>query len=167
MSQKVARKLIEVTGLKDKLKWEVNVVDAPIVNAMVLPGGKIFVFTGILPVVKDENGLAAVMAHEIGHQVARHSAEKLSKTLVFFMPLVIVLDAVFGMGQFSSAILQLGFMLPFSRKLESEADYIGLLLMAQACYDPNAAIEMWKRMSQVGLRGCWLRPRFALMIFQK
>ncbi|TPX46777.1 hypothetical protein SeLEV6574_g03061 [Synchytrium endobioticum] len=148
MAQKVAHKLIQVTGLKKTLNWEVNVVDAPLVNALVLPGGKIFVFTGILPVVHDEEGLAAVLAHEIGHQVARHSAEKLSKTLVFFLPLTIALDAVLGMGQFSVALLQLAFMLPFSRKLESEADYIGLLLMAQACYDPKAAIDMWRRMSQ-------------------
>ncbi|TPX36581.1 hypothetical protein SmJEL517_g01258 [Synchytrium microbalum] len=103
-----------------------------------------------MPVCQDEPGLAAVLGHEIGHQVARHSAEKLSWTVTFTLPFVLIMDIVFGMGTFSQALLQVGFLLPFSRNIESEADFIGLQLMAQACYDPAAAIGIWERMKKVG-----------------
>ncbi|KAJ3087324.1 hypothetical protein HK102_011357, partial [Quaeritorhiza haematococci] len=143
--RKVAERIIKVSGMND-LSWEVYVVNSPQRNAFVLPGGKIFVFTGILPIVGDEDGMAAVLGHEIAHQVARHSAEKLSylKVLIFFqLVLSLFMDPRLI---FNRVFLEFGLMMPFSRKMESEADYIGLKLMAQACYDPRVAITMWERM---------------------
>ncbi|KXS17901.1 hypothetical protein M427DRAFT_30031 [Gonapodya prolifera JEL478] len=145
--KEVAVRLIAVSGMPD-LNWEVYVVDAPEKNAFVLPGGKIFVYTGILPVVQDENGMAAVLGHEIAHQVARHSAEKMSNMKIVILLQVLLALVLSGEPFWLSRIFfDLGIMKPFSRKVETEADYIGLLLMAQACYDPRAAVDMWQRMS--------------------
>ncbi|KAJ3133422.1 hypothetical protein HDU90_005741 [Geranomyces variabilis] len=144
----VAHKLIRVSGLQD-LKWEVYVIDSPQKNAFVLPGGKIFVFSGLLPIAGDKDGMAAVLGHEIGHQVARHTAEKLSWSKLTVIAQTIIAFVFGGDFQFLSGLfLQLGVLLPFSRKMEVEADHIGLCLMAQACYDPRAAVGMWERMSQ-------------------
>jgi predicted Zn-dependent protease len=79
--RRVAKRIIQVSGMRD-LKWEVHVIDHQEPNAFVLPGGKVFVFTGILPLVQDEDGMAAILGHEVAHQVARHTAEKLSFTKV-------------------------------------------------------------------------------------
>ncbi|KAJ3147544.1 hypothetical protein HDU86_007942 [Geranomyces michiganensis] len=144
--KQVAERLIRVCGL-DGLNWEVHVIDSPEKNAFVLPGGKIFVFSGILPIAGDKDGLAAVLAHEIGHQVARHTAEKLSYTKLTVIAQTIAAFVFGGDFQFlSGMLLQLGVLLPFSRKMEVEADYLGLRLMAQACYEPRAAVKMWERM---------------------
>ncbi|KAI9337143.1 peptidase M48 [Zopfochytrium polystomum] len=143
--QRVAGNIIRVSGMTD-LEWEVHLIDYPQRNAFVLPGGKVFVFTGILPVVGDENGLAAVLGHEIAHQVARHSAEKMSWVKVIVLG-QILLSFFFDPGFiFNRLFMELGVMMPFSRLCESEADLIGLKLMAQACYDPRAAIRMWENM---------------------
>ncbi|KAI8918461.1 peptidase family M48-domain-containing protein [Powellomyces hirtus] len=142
--RKVARKLIRVSGLED-LHWEVHVIDDPQKNAFVLPGGKIFVFSGILPITENEDGMAAVLGHEIAHQIARHSAEKLSWVKIAMVAQTL-LQFIFGYGMLTSLLLEFGLLMPFSRKMEVEADYIGLRLMAQACYDPQAAIRMWQRM---------------------
>ncbi|KAJ3233428.1 hypothetical protein HDU81_002287 [Chytriomyces hyalinus] len=142
--QKVAKRIIAVSGLKD-VDWEVYLIDSPEKNAFVIPGGKIFVFSGILPVVQDDDGLAAVLGHEIAHQIARHSAEKLSqmKILIFGQ---LVLSIIFDAGYFARILIDVGLAKPFSRLTETEADYIGLKLMAQACYNPEAAVQMWRRM---------------------
>ncbi|KAJ3278500.1 hypothetical protein HDU76_009873, partial [Blyttiomyces sp. JEL0837] len=141
----VAEKIIKVSGMTD-LNWEVYLIQSPQRNAFVLPGGKVFVFTGILPIVQNEDGLAAVLGHEIAHQVARHSAEKMSWTKVAVLAQVLV-SFFFDPGMlFSRLFMEFGVMMPFSRKCETEADYIGLKLMAQACYDPTAAVDMWTRM---------------------
>ncbi|CAG8625420.1 5094_t:CDS:2 [Funneliformis caledonium] len=143
--RKVDQQIVRVSGMQD-LKWEFYVIDSKEKNAFVLPGGKVFVFTGILPIVKNEDGLAAVLGHEIGHQVARHSAEKLS-----FLKIVILaqlfLSIFIDPGFLARLFMEFGLMLPFSRKCEIEADYIGLLLMSQACYDPREASKIWERMS--------------------
>lgn len=120
-------------------------------NAFVIPGNKIFVYTGILEVCKNEDGLAAVLAHEIAHNVASHSAERRSEYLIVeklldalaFLNYTDVLSALLG-----RYVLDLGISRPASREQESEADYIGLLMMAQACYDPQAAVKMWRRMEK-------------------
>ncbi|CDS01941.1 related to OMA1-Metalloendopeptidase of the mitochondrial inner membrane [Sporisorium scitamineum] len=129
-------------------KWEVFVIDDPKQrNAFVLPGGKIFVFTGILPVCKNADGLATVLSHEVAHQVARHSAEKMSgyKVLLFG---TFLLDA-FGLDiGLSRAALTLLLSLPNSRKTELEADYLGLRIMSRACFDPREASQLWTRMSE-------------------
>ncbi|KAI9142122.1 peptidase M48 [Paraphysoderma sedebokerense] len=120
------------------------VINAPVQNAFVLPGGKVFVFTGILPVVKNEDGLAVVLGHEIAHQVARHSSEKLSWLKVLMLA-QFLLSFVFDTSLFFNRMfLELGILLPFSRKMEVEADEIGLMLTAQACYDPREAIGLWQ-----------------------
>ncbi|GMK55599.1 hypothetical protein CspeluHIS016_0206550 [Cutaneotrichosporon spelunceum] len=121
----------------ENAEWEVYVVDDPkTMNAFVIPGGKIFVFTGILQVSANDSGLATVMGHEISHVVARHGAERMS-----------YMKVLFGV----SFILEtLGLDLPNSRTSETEADEIGLRLMAKACYDPSEAPKVWERMSEMG-----------------
>lgn len=133
---------------KQGTKWEVFVIDDPKQkNAFVLPGGKIFVFTGILPVCKNADGLATVLGHEVAHQVARHSAEKMSgyKILLFGTFLLDALGLDIGL---SRAALTLLLSLPNSRKTELEADYLGLRIMSRACFDPREASKLWTRMSE-------------------
>lgn len=135
-----------------KFTWEVAVIDSPEQNAFVTPGGKVFVFTGILPLCKDEHGIAAVLGHEIAHVVAHHAAERMSHA-----PFVLL--GAIGLSLFdisfssSKHILDLFLSLPASRKHEAEADYIGLMMMAKGCYRPEAAREVWVRMEQAGGRG--------------
>ncbi|KAF9927098.1 hypothetical protein FBU30_003486 [Linnemannia zychae] len=144
--KRVATRIIRAAGMEN-LEWEFYVVNSKEPNAFVLPGGKVFVFTGILPIAENEDGLATVLGHEIAHQLARHSAEKLSFTkvaLFFGVIFNIIFDPSFSMN---SLFMNLGLMLPFSRKCETEADKIGLQLMAQACFDPRESVRMWQRMS--------------------
>ena len=146
MVNRVLGRLIPAAGL-DGQKWEVKVVQSPEPNAFVLPGNKVFVFSGILPICAGEDGLAAVLGHEIAHNVAHHTGEKLSQ-YAFLIPIALLLTFVFDISGYSSqSILELALELPHSRKMESEADYIGLLMMAQACYDPTAAVGLWQRMA--------------------
>jgi predicted Zn-dependent protease len=142
-------------GLKD-YKWEFNVVDSKEVNAWCMPGGKVVVYTGILPVTKTEAGLAVVMGHEIAHAVAEHGSERMSQELIANMGGMLLSKAleekpeatknlwlgVYGVGA------QFGALLPFSRTHESEADHLGLVFMAMAGYDPHEAVDFWTRMSQ-------------------
>jgi predicted Zn-dependent protease len=139
--------------------WDFNLIrDDKTVNAFCLPGGKVAFYTGILPITKTEAGIAVVMGHEIGHAIAHHGAERVSHGLVV-EGLVVFADATlanqpdrtrnlilegFGLGA------QVGVLLPFSRKHESEADRIGLHLMARAGYDPREAAEFWRRMDAGG-----------------
>ena len=139
-------------------KWEFNLVDDSQVNAFCMPGGKIVVYTGILPYTKDETGLAVVLGHEVGHAIAKHANERLSNQLLLDYGgagLGAVLagksaatqqigSTVWGLGS------QVGVMLPFSRKQELEADYLGMILMAIAGYDPAQALPFWERMAQQG-----------------
>ncbi|EIW68973.1 hypothetical protein TREMEDRAFT_39304 [Tremella mesenterica DSM 1558] len=128
-------------------EWEVYVIDdQKIKNAFVLPGGKVFVFTGILPVAANDDGLATILGHEVAHQVARHGAERLSSMKVLFA-LGFLLETLGLDVGLSRLLLTLLLQLPNSRKSESEADYIGLRLMAKACFDPSESTEMWQRMS--------------------
>ena len=145
---KVMQRLIPASGL-EYLNWEVKVIDDPSqVNAFVIPGGKVFVFSGILPICRGEEGLAAVLGHEISHQLAHHVGERLSG-MVFVVALAFLASYSFDIsGQLSQYVLDLILSRPGSRKMESEADYIGLLMMAKACYDPNAAASLWARMAK-------------------
>ncbi|KAH7115133.1 mitochondrial metalloendopeptidase OMA1 [Dendryphion nanum] len=139
---------VQGVGLEN-VDWEVNVIDSPDQNAFVIPGGKVFVFTGILPLCKDEDGIAAVMAHEIAHVVAHHQAERMSQA-----PLVLIGIAALSTFDISFMaskwLIDLFLSLPGSRKQEAEADYIGLMMMAEGCYRPEAAMEFWGRMENLG-----------------
>ena len=143
-------------ALKD-YKWEFNLIESEEKNAWAMPGGKVVVYEGILPITKDEAGLAVVMGHEIAHAIAKHGNERMSQGLIAQMGGMALSKAlaekpektrqlwmtVFGVGA------QYGVMLPFSRLQESEADHLGLVFMAIAGYDPNEAVEVWKRMAEM------------------
>jgi len=150
--KRVGERLVRVSGMEN-IKWEFNVIDSPERNAFVLPGGKVFVFTGILPIVQNEDGMAAVLGHEISHQIARHSAEKLSfAKVILALRLTLALFGVDPSILFNHLSMDLLMMKPFSRKCETEADDIGLQLMAQACFDPREAIKVWRRMEALSER---------------
>lgn len=149
-------------GLEKQLKnfkWEFNLIENnKVVNAFCMPGGKVAVYTGILPVAANETGLAVIIGHEVAHAIAKHGNERMSQLLMVQMG-GIALDVAtknkpdktrnlfrlaYGIGA------QLGLILPYSRTHESEADHIGLVLMASAGYKPGAAPEFWKRMAKLG-----------------
>ncbi len=139
--------------------WEFNVVDEPnTVNAFCMPGGKVVVYTGILKVTQNEDALAVVMGHEIAHALARHGNERMSQGVVAQLGLA-SLDLALSqkpaatrslLMQAAGAGTQVGVLLPFSRKHESEADEIGLYLMAMAGYNPAEAAPFWERMGKLG-----------------
>ena len=140
-------------------KWEFNLVQNKEVNAFCMPGGKIVVYEGILPVTKDEASLAIVLGHEIAHAVAKHSAERISNEYKkeSGMQILGAVAAATGVGsdwqQLGSTVLGLGaevWSSGFSRSQESEADHIGLIFAAMAGYDPQVAVSFWQRMSQTG-----------------
>jgi predicted Zn-dependent protease len=135
-------------------QWEFHLVQDKEANAWCMPGGKVVVYTGILPATKDENGLAVVLGHEIAHAVANHGGERMSQQLLVEMG-GMTLDAALSQnpGQTNSLFLaayglgaQVGVLLPYSRLHESEADHLGLIFMAMAGYDPRGAVTFWERM---------------------
>jgi predicted Zn-dependent protease len=136
--------------------WEFNLVESDQVNAWCMPGGKVVFYSGIMPVCKDETGVAVVMGHEVAHAVAKHGAERMSQGLVLQMGGAALGAALtkqpketqaLWMGAFGAGA-EYGVMLPFGRGQESEADHLGLIFMAMAGYDPNQAVSFWQRMSQ-------------------
>ena len=142
----------------NQFQWEVSVIkDDATKNAFALPGGKIAVYTGIFPEAHNEAGLAAILGHEVVHALARHGAERMSQGMLaqFGMTAASVALQTQGlnphMNQLAMQALGLGakvgILLPFSRRHESEADYVGVLLAAEAGYDPQEAIRVWQRMS--------------------
>ncbi|KAK9469896.1 peptidase family M48-domain-containing protein [Lipomyces arxii] len=149
--QRVMAKLIKVSGITD-VEWKIHVIADPRLppNAFVLPGGKVFVFSSILPLCKNDDGLATVLAHETAHQVARHTGEKMSR-MPFTILAVLGVSIITGSSRVISNLMALLFDLPSSRQMESEADYIGLLMMSQACFNPREAVAFWDRMSKAGL----------------
>jgi predicted Zn-dependent protease len=144
------------TAYLEGYKWEFNLIEDKAVNAWCMPGGKVVVYTGILPLMKNDAQLATVMSHEIAHAVARHGGERMSEQLVAQgagAALSVALSqkpketqqlalAAFGLGT------QVGYLLPFSRTHEYEADELGLYFMAMAGYDPAQSVEFWKAMAQ-------------------
>jgi len=140
-------------------KWEFNLVESKEVNAWCMPGGKVCVYTGILPITQDETGLAVVLGHEISHAVAHHGTERMSQGLLAqglgtALSVAVAKEpqttqqlwmTAFGVGA------EVGVLLPYSRTQESEADHLGLIFMAMAGYDPQKAVPFWERMaSQAG-----------------
>jgi metalloendopeptidase OMA1, mitochondrial len=137
-------------------EWEVNAIkDDKTINAFVLPGGKIAVYTGIFPIAQTEAGMAVILGHEMGHAIARHAGERVSQQLgaqlvgtalavgIQGSPYGNMIMAAYGLGA------QVGVLLPYSRTQEEEADEIGLVLAARAGYDPSVAIGVWERMAQL------------------
>jgi metalloendopeptidase OMA1, mitochondrial len=152
--QKVGKRIAAAAaGDLPNAQWEFVVFESKEANAFCLPGGKIGVYTGILPITRDEAGLATVLGHEVAHAAAHHGSERMSQAMVLqageqvlgtslasFDPKVqAAASLAYGLGS------QVGIMLPFSRKDESEADHIGLIYMARSGYNPEAALEFWKR----------------------
>jgi predicted Zn-dependent protease len=131
-------------------QWEVHVIDDPkTVNAWCMPGGKIAVYTGILPLTKDDASLAVVLAHEIGHAVARHGTERMSQSELRDSTLQAFSAVNQSVAQYQAAIgevTNLFVLQSWGRDQESEADHIGLIYMARAGYDPHVAIDFWQRM---------------------
>ena len=139
-------------------KWEFNTVDSKEVNAWCMPGGKVVVYTGILPVTRSETALAIVMGHEIAHSVGKHGNERMSQAMVQQLGGVALEVALSQKPQETQDIFltsygigsQVGAMLPWSRQQETEADQYGLIFSAMAGYDPQEAIPFWERMAEAG-----------------
>ena len=167
--QKAVEQYFIENGLEEELKnyaWEFNLVESNEVNAWCMPGGKVVFYTGILPLTKDENGLAVVMGHEIAHAIADHGNERMSQGIMTQLGGVALAVAVsekpeqtqqLWMNAFGAGA-QLGVLLPFSRLHESEADHLGLIFMSIAGYNPNHAISFWRRMSE--MKGGQAPPEF-------
>jgi metalloendopeptidase OMA1, mitochondrial len=150
----VAKRVADASG--KNFDWEFTLFDSKEVNAFCLPGGKVGVYTGILPVAKTNAGLAAILGHEIGHAVARHSGERMSQEILVSGVLVSV-QRLLGDSQKKPYVMaalglgaKFGVMLPYSRAQEAEADLIGLKYMVRAGYDPNEAVTLWERMAALG-----------------
>jgi len=148
-------------GMEKKLSgfdWEFNLVDDPTVNAWCMPGGKVVFYTGIMPLCKDETGVAVVMGHEVAHAIANHGNERMSQGLAVQMGGVALAVALNDKPAETQALYMgaygvgttVGAVLPFSRLHESEADHMGLIFMAMAGYDPRKAPEFWGRMAALG-----------------
>jgi Putative Zn-dependent protease, contains TPR repeats len=157
MSVAVEKYLTE-NGFADRVadfKWEFNLVQSDELNAWCMPGGKVVFYTGIMPVTKNDAGVAVVMGHEIGHAVARHGNERMSQQLVQQYGGAALSELIKNKPQETQAIFQTayglgtqyGVMLPYSRQQEYEGDKLGLIFMAMAGYNPNEAISFWERMA--------------------
>jgi predicted Zn-dependent protease len=156
--QKAVEQYCAEKGLHDRLKgykWEFNLIEDPNVNAWCMPGGKVVVYTGLMPVAQNEEGLAVVMGHEIAHAFARHGAERMTQGLIVEMGGIALSKALANKPEQTKNLFmrsygigtQYGVLLPYSRKHESEADHLGLIFMAMAGYNPEEAVSFWQRMS--------------------
>ena len=153
--QQIGERLKRAAAPEDPgFEWAFNVIDSDQANAFALPGGYTAIYTGLIPIAENENGIAVIMGHEIAHALAHHGAERMAQQN---MQRIVGAGVSLGAGGMDlgaqravmgvfGGISQYGYALPFSRKHESEADYIGLILVARACYDPREAPELWKRM---------------------
>ena len=152
--KQIGLRLAKVSAMPN-LDWEFHLIESEQQNAFALPGGKVAVYTGLLPVAMNEAGLATVMSHEIAHVIARHGAQRMTRQLILTAGLMAtsislnnskqkkIIMAALGVG------IVYGLTLPFSRTNEAEADQIGLTYMARAGYNPNEAVRFWKRFADV------------------
>jgi metalloendopeptidase OMA1, mitochondrial len=155
--QKVGKR-VAAAASKDMpdAQWEFVVFDSPEANAFCLPGGKVGVYSGILPITQDEAGLATVLGHEIAHASAHHGQERMSQQMVAQGGEQLIGAALGSKSQTTQQLAalaygagsQYGVLMPFSRKQESEADHIGLIYMSKAGYDPKAALAFWQRFAE-------------------
>ena len=141
-----------------QFQWDVSVIQSDQANAFCLPGGKMAVYTGLLPIAQSEDAMAVVMGHEIAHALLRHGSQRMAQQKLVQMGQMAAGLALGGMDpQQQQAVMaalgagaQYGFILPYGRDHETQADQVGLMLAAAACYDPRTAIPLWERMSQLG-----------------
>jgi len=157
---RAAEGFLREAGQGDTIKnyhWEFNLIeDRKTVNAWVMPGGKAAVYSGILRYTQDDTGLAVVLGHEVGHAIAGHGNERMSQELLAQLGGMALAVALSQKPQQTQSLFMtaygagatVGFLLPYSRLEESEADHIGLILMARAGYDPRQAIPFWERMAK-------------------
>lgn len=157
-----AEKFMRENGMEKELEyyqWEFHLIEADtIINAFCMPGGKVGVYSGLLPVAQDKNGLAVVVGHEVAHAIANHGGERMSQLLLAQLGGIALSKAMKEKPEKTKQLVFLaygiganvGVLLPYSRRHESEADRIGLILMARAGYDPREAIPFWQRMNQLG-----------------
>lgn len=156
MVQRVGRRIAEASGAD--YAWEFRLLDAPdVVNAFCLPGGKVAVYSGILPVTRNEDALAAVIGHEVAHATEEHGNERMTHEVLFTIGMTAAQFGVESLGDMDSDTqslvlgalgigAQYGALLPYSRTHESEADHVGLIYLVRAGYDPNEAPKLWERM---------------------
>jgi predicted Zn-dependent protease len=152
----IGGRVAEATGKSD-YAWEFNLIEADtIANAFCLPGGKVAVYTGIMELASTDAELATVIAHEIGHAIARHGAERMTQMLMVELGGIALDEALNTQSEKTLELAQvayglgtsLAYVLPYSRTHESEADHLGLIYMAKAGYDPRAAVDFWRKMQQ-------------------
>jgi predicted Zn-dependent protease len=167
MVRQVGQRIARVARLPDA-RWEFVLFDDDSPNAFALPGGKVGIFTGILPITKNEAGLATVMGHEVAHAVARHSAERMSHGVLAQIGGSVLSAALGAEAGVSKDLVmqayglgaQYGVMLPYSRIQELEADELGMLYMARAGFDPAEAIAFWKRFAAYNAKRGGKPPEF-------
>lgn len=150
--RRVGKRIAVASGRTD-LQWEFNVIQDDSPNAFALPGGKVGVNTGLFKVAKNDDQLAAVMAHEVGHAIARHGSERMSQQMVVQAGLAglgLSGDQAAQYAELAAMAATLGVILPFSRTQEAEADHIGVIMMAKAGYDPRAAVTLWENFAKLG-----------------
>ncbi len=150
--QRVGKRISQAAN-RPQFRWQFSLIDSPEKNAFCLPGGKVAVYTGILPILKNEAGMAAVIGHEVAHATLRHGGQRLSAQLGTQLGVLVLGQVLTGKESTQKQIIlaalglgvQVGVILPFSRANETEADEIGLRYMAKAGYDPNEAPLLWER----------------------
>jgi predicted Zn-dependent protease len=149
----------DLNGIETQFDWEFNLIkDDNQVNAWAMPGGKVAFYTGILPLTRNETGVAVVMGHEVAHVLARHGSERFSQNMLAQVGTLAVAQALKSKPEATANLVlaavgagaQVGVLLPYSRLHEAEADRIGLMLMAMAGYDPREAVPFWQRMAEKG-----------------
>ena len=156
--QKAVEQYCAENDLSNRIKgydWEFNLVEDPNVNAWCMPGGKVVIYTGLLPITQNQSGLAVVMGHEIAHAVARHGAERMTQGLIVEMGGMALSKALASRPEQTKNLFmrsygigtEYGVLLPYSRVHENEADHLGLIFMAMAGYNPNEAVVFWQRMA--------------------
>jgi len=156
--QKAVEKYCAENNMSARLsgyQWEFNLVEDPNVNAFCMPGGKVVVYTGLIPVAQNEEGLAVVLGHEIAHAIARHGSERMSQAMLAELGAKGLSEALANSSAQTKDIFmksynigaEYGVLLPYSRLHETEADHLGLIFMAMAGYNPNVAVDFWQRMA--------------------
>ena len=152
---------LQAQHIEKTFDWEVNVLNSEQVNAFCLPGGKMAVYTGLIPVAQNNNAMAIVMGHEITHALLRHGAQRMTEQKLAQIGQMAGAMSGMDQGQMQAVMAVYGYgrALPYARKQESQADEMGLMLAAAACFDPQEAIPLWERMGQAS--GGEAPPEFA------